>query len=137
MKPLKRYRLKLNNVNKIEELLQELYNEACSNIQQIQNEMNKISSSVNLNDEIVEAKAKYAKAMNDFMSNKDKAIGRKLEIAKLMTEIMKFDGNVDKTMQESDAVGNWAEFVEDMEKKSGMLDDSKKPEDEKIEYRLR
>ena len=29
MKPLKRYKVKLNSVEKIEELLQELYNESC------------------------------------------------------------------------------------------------------------
>ena len=90
----KRYKLKLNSVQKIEELLQELYEEADKNIVEIQNEMNKLSNSVQLSEEIVDAKAKYAKAMNDYISNKDKAIGRKLDIAKLMSEILKYNGNV-------------------------------------------
>ena len=59
----KRYKLKLNSVEKIEELLQELYEEADKNIVEIQNEMNKLANSVELNNEIVDAKAKYAKAM--------------------------------------------------------------------------
>ena len=80
----KRYKLKLNSAQKIEELLQELYDEADKNIVEIQNEMNKLANSVQLDQEIVDAKAKYAKAMNDFITNKDKAIGRKLDIAKLM-----------------------------------------------------
>ena len=90
LKPLKHYRLKLNSVDKIEELLQELYNEVCQNIEAIQKEMNKLSNSIELNNEIVDSKAKYAKAMNDFIANKDKAIGRKLEIAKLETQLDKF-----------------------------------------------
>ena len=88
----KRYKLKLNSAQKIEELLQELYDEADKNIVEIQNEMNKLANSVQLDQEIVDAKAKYAKAMNDFITNKDKAIGRKLDIAKLMSEILKFNG---------------------------------------------
>ena len=85
----KRFKVKLNSPEKIEELLQELYNEACKNIEEIQTQMNKVANSVQLNDEIMDAKAKYAKAMNDFIVSKDKAIGRKLEIAKLLSEILK------------------------------------------------
>lgn len=100
MARLQRFKLKLNSNEKIEELLQELYNEACKNIEEIQIQMNKIANSVNLNDEIMESKAKYAKAINDFITNKDKAIGRKLEIAKLMSEIYKFNGDVKKAFNE-------------------------------------
>jgi len=133
VKPLKRYKLKLNSADKIEELLQELYNETCKNIEAIQNEMNKLSNSINLNNEIVDSKAKYAKAMNDFITNKDKAIGRKIEIAKLMSEILKFNGNVSKTFEESEAVGDWSELM-DMVNKNG--NESNNKQDEKIEYKL-
>ena len=133
VKPLKRYKLKLNSADKIEELLQELYNETCKNIEAIQNEMNKLSSSINLNNEIVDSKTKYAKAMNDFITNKDKAIGRKIEIAKLMSEILKFNGNVSKTFEESEAVGDWSELM-NMVNKNG--NESNDKQDEKIEYKL-
>ena len=133
VKPLKRYKLKLNSAEKIEELLQELYNETCKNIEAIQNEMNKLSSSINLNNEIVDSKTKYAKAMNDFITNKDKAIGRKIEIAKLMSEILKFNGNVAKTFEESEAVGDWSELM-NMVNKNG--NESNDKQDEKIEYKL-
>ena len=66
--------------------------------------MNKLQNSVLLNDEIMEAKTKYAKAMNDFITNKDKAIGRKLEIAKLMAEIMKYNGDANKAFNEGNAM---------------------------------
>lgn len=103
----KRYKVKLNSLSKIEELLQELYNESDKNIVEIQNQMNKLSSSVSLNDEIMEAKTKYAKAMNDFIANKDKAIGRKMDIAKLMTEIHKFNGDIKSMAENEESVGNW------------------------------
>lgn len=111
MVPLKKYKLKLNSVEKIEVLLQELYNESCKNINQIQDEMNKIANSINLNEEALGEKAKYAKAMNDFMVSKDKAIRMKLDIAKLMTEVLKYNGNLAKTFNESEAVGNWGDLI--------------------------
>ena len=106
----KKYKLKLNSAQKIEELLQELYDEADKNIVEIQNEMNKLANSVQLDQEIVDAKAKYAKAMNDFITNKDKAIGRKLDIAKLMSEILKFNGNVKLAVTEGD-IPDWDEIT--------------------------
>ena len=106
----KKYKLKLNSVEKIEELLQELYEEADKNIVEIQTEMNKLSNSVQLNEEIVDAKAKYAKAMNDFITNKDKAIGRKLDIAKLMSEILKYNGNVKLAVTEG-VIPDWQEIT--------------------------
>ena len=102
----KKYKLKLNSAEKIEELLQELYDESDKNIVEIQNEMNKLSNSVQLAEEIVDAKAKYAKAMNDYISNKDKAIARKLDIAKLMSEILKFNGNVKLAVTEGE-IPDW------------------------------
>lgn len=106
----KKYKLKLNSSQKIEELLQELYDEADKNIVEIQNEMNKLANSVQLDQEIMDAKTKYAKAMNDFIVNKDKAIGRKLDIAKLMSEILKFNGNVKMAVTEGD-IPDWDEIT--------------------------
>lgn len=120
----KKYRLKLNSPEKIEELLQELYEEADKNIVEIQNEMNKLSNSVQLNDEIVDAKAKYAKAMNDFIANKDRAIGRKLEIAKLMSEILKFNGNVKLAVEEGNIPSDWQDITNALVDNTGNDDGS-------------
>ena len=68
MKLKKGYKLKLNSIEKVEELLQELYNETNKMVNEIQEQMNKLSSSVSLNQEPMDAKAKYSKAMNDFLS---------------------------------------------------------------------
>ena len=127
----KRYKLKINSSQKIEELLQELYDEADKNIVEIQNEMNKLANSVQLDAEIVDAKAKYAKAMNDFITNKDKAIGRKLDITKLMSEILKFNGNVKLAMTEGD-IPDWDEIT------NALVDDTNDSNrDETEEYQLK
>ena len=127
----KRYKLKLNSIEKIEELLQELYDEADKNIVEIQNEMNKLSSSVQLNEEIVDAKAKYAKAMNDYISSKDKAIGRKLDIAKLMSEIIKYNGDIKLTVAEGE-IPDWQEIT------NALIDNTEESNTENIEkYQLK
>ena len=94
MRNLKQYKIELDSKDKLKELLQEIYTEACKNIEEAQRLINKIEASTNLNEEILDGKAKYAKALNDFISTKDRAIGRKFEIAKLLTEVIKFNGNV-------------------------------------------
>lgn len=132
MTPLKKYKLKINSEEKLEALLQELYNDACKNIEQVQNEMNKLTNSVSLNDEAMDAKAKYAKAMNDFIASKDKAIGKKLDIAKLMAEVLKFNGNVKRTFDESEAVGDWDELITN----SGSASETKPEDNNRRDYRI-
>lgn len=109
---LKNYKLQLDSKEKITELLQEIYDEACKNIEEAQREINRISMSTDLNEEIIDGKAKYAKAINDFIATKDKAIARKFEIAKLMTEIIKFNGNVQQAFNEGELPGNWADIFD-------------------------
>lgn len=111
-KTLKNYQLKLDSKEKLTELLQEIYNEACKNIEEAQREINKITNSTNLNDEIIDGKAKYAKAINDFITTKDKAISRKFEIAKLLSEIIKYNGNTQQMFTEGTVPGNWADLLE-------------------------
>lgn len=132
MKLKKDYKLKLNSIEKIEELLQELYNETNKMVNEIQEQMNKISSSVSLNNEPMDAKAKYAKSMNDFLSNKEKAISRKLDIAKLMSEILKFNGNVKAVIQESEM--DWDSFKDTLYESETNQDT--KEETEKYELKL-
>ena len=126
----KKYKLKLNSVEKIEELLQELYEEADKNIVEIQNEINKLTNSVQLNEEIMDAKAKYAKAINDYISNKDKAIGRKLDIAKLMSEILKYNGNVKQAIAEGE-IPDWQEITD------ALIDKAEEETDNVEKYQLK
>ena len=72
----KKYKVRLNSVEKIEELLQEVYDLACRQINEIQNELSKLINSTNLgaDDFTMEDKAKYFKAYNDLNQNKSAKI---------------------------------------------------------------
>lgn len=102
----KRMQIRLNSNDKIEQLLQEAYDLTCKQINDIQNEMNKLSNSCNLSDVTIEEKTKYAKAMNDFIGSREKAITKKFEIAKLMAEIVKHNGDVNGTLNDKNAMKN-------------------------------
>jgi hypothetical protein len=110
----KKFKIKVNSEAKLEELLQEAYDLACRQINETQIEMNKLSESTNLSNEPIEAKAKYSKAMNDFLATKDRAIGRKLEISKLLGEIIKHNGNVQEALESTAVVGNSSLNLDDL-----------------------
>lgn len=90
------YKVKLNSVDKVEELLQEVYDQSCRQINEIQNEINKLINSTNLGNEdtTMDDKAKYFKAMHDMTADKTKAIALKLEITKFMGELIKKSGDI-------------------------------------------
>lgn len=98
----KRYKVKLNSVEKIEELLQEIYDEARRQLVQIQTEMDKLMNSTNLgaDDMGMEDKTKYAKAIHDYLGDKDRAIKAKFEIAKFMGEVAKHNGDINATLND-------------------------------------
>ena len=96
----KNYVVKVNSVEKIEQLLQEIYDQALKLFNDIQNEHNKLTNSTNLSELTLDEKAKYAKAVNDFLTNKNKAIQMKFDIAKFMGEMVKHGGDVDKTLND-------------------------------------
>lgn len=99
-----KFKIKINDINNVRDLLQEAYRLADEQIIQAQNEINKLSNSTKLQEEIMDGKSKYAKAINDYLSLKDKAISKKIEIAKLLTEIYKHNGNVEETLNDSSAL---------------------------------
>lgn len=114
----RKMQIKLNSTEKIEQLLQEAYDLTCKQINDIQNEMNKLSNSCNLGDVTIEEKTKYAKAINDFIGSREKAISKKFEIAKLMAEIVKHNGDVVDTLNDKNAMkGMGASFnIEELRK---------------------
>lgn len=96
----KNYVVKLNSLEKVEQLLQEIYDQAVKHLNEIQNEMNKLSNSTNLADITLEEKTKYFKAVHDLIGDKNKAIGMKFDIAKFMGELLKHHGDIDKTLDD-------------------------------------
>lgn len=93
-------KIELNDADNLRDLLQEVYRMADEQIIQAQNEINKLSSSTNLVEEPMESKAKYAKAINDYLGIKDKAISKKLDVSKIMTDILHHNGNVKEALEE-------------------------------------
>ena len=99
-----KFKIKINDPENIRELLQSTYELAESQIVQAQNEINKLANSTNLQEEIMDSKAKYATAINNYLAMKDKAIGKKIDIAKLLTEIYKHNGDLNNTLNDSQAM---------------------------------
>ena len=99
----KNYKVRLNSVEKIEELLQEIYDQACRQINEIQIEINKLTVSTNLgtDETTMDDKAKYAKAIHDYIGDKTKAIAAKFEIAKFMGELVKHNGDLNATANDN------------------------------------
>jgi hypothetical protein len=92
-------KIELNDIQNIRDLLQETYRLADEQIVQAQNEINKLSVSTQLEQEAMDAKSKYAKAINDYLGMKDKAISKKLDIAKILTDIYHHNGNVQEALE--------------------------------------
>lgn len=111
-----RLKIEINDVNNIREVLQESYRLADEQIIQSQNEINKLSHASVLQEEPMEARAKYAKAINDYLSIKDKAISKKLEIAKVLTDIYQHNGDVKGAMDDGGATANMSFNFEDIRK---------------------
>ena len=93
-------KIQINSNDNIEALLQETYNQACEQLNQIQEEMNKITRSTGLGDITIEEKQKYAKMMHDYIGDKDRAIKTKMDIAKLLSEIVAHRGSVEDTLND-------------------------------------
>ncbi len=99
----KRFQVKVKNLDKIEPLLQETYNLACQQYTQLQDEINKVANTTKLAELDIEGKVEYGKIMANYISLQQKTISQKFEIAKLMEEIVKHNGDVDAALNNTDA----------------------------------
>lgn len=103
-----KFKIIINNLGNLNELLQEIYDESNAQIVEIQNEINKMANSTNLVDMCVTEKASYGKIINDYLKAKDSAISKKIEISKLLNEIIKHNGNLEETANDKAATKNLA-----------------------------
>lgn len=129
----KTYKIRLNSIEKIEELLQETYDYAHKLINEIQIEMNKLSQSTDLSQAMADEKSKYSKSIHDLITDKNKAINMKLDIAKFMGEVLKFKGDVNKAVDESVGINSATSL--DLENLRKIIEDSKE-NDKKEQYEL-
>jgi hypothetical protein len=98
---MEKFKLKVNNIDKIEQLLQETYNLACQQYTVIQDEMNKVANATKVKDLDIEGKEKYSKIMANYLALQQKSIVQKYDIAKLMSDIIKYNGNIDDAIADS------------------------------------
>lgn len=99
----KQLKIDINDPNVLKDLLQEAYVHANEQILQAQNEINKLANATNLQDEPIDGKSKYAKAINDYLGMKDKAISKKIEISKILSEVYKHNGDLTNSVGDSSA----------------------------------
>ena len=114
-------KIELNDIQNIRDLLQETYRLADEQIVQAQNEINKLSVSTQLEQEAMDAKSKYAKAINDYLGMKDKAISKKIDIAKILTDIYHHNGDVKGALESGENMKNMDFNFDDIKK---MIDNS-------------
>lgn len=98
-----KFKIEINDAQNVRDLLQNAYNLADEQILQAQNEINKMASATILKSESIDGKSKYGKIINDYLSIKDKAISKKIDIAKLLTEILHHNGNVKSAIEDGGA----------------------------------
>ena len=96
----KKVKIRLNSTEKVEELLREIYDQACRQLTGVQNEINKLVSSTNLAEAGIDSKAKYAKAMHDYHGDLNRALTTKVELVKFMGEIIKHNGDLEDTLND-------------------------------------
>ena len=122
-----KFKIELYNSENIRNLLQETYMLADEQLIQAQNEINKLANATRLQDEVMESKAKYAKAMNDYMGVKDKAISKKMEIAKLLSELLNnYKNNLPGMSESTSGVKQTFDLSKIKEMVKSMHDDTEK-----------
>lgn len=114
-------KIELNDRENLRDLLQEAYKLADEQIIQTQNEINKMANATNLQDEAMDSKAKYGKIINDYLGIKDKAISKKLDIAKILTDIYHHNGDLKGALENGENMKNMDFNFDDIRK---IVDDS-------------
>ncbi len=124
-------KIELNDQQSLKDLLQEVYNLANEQIAQVQNEINKLSNATQLHEEPMEARAKYAKAINDYLSIKDKAIAKKIDVSKILNDVLSHNGDINGALEgNEETIKNMAIDFDDIKK---IVDDSLKEKTKKID----
>ncbi len=121
----KKQDVKINNVDSLEGLCQEAYNDACAQINDAQKTINEMVNSANPVD--VDDITKIAKGKVDALKIKDSAIKIKLEIAKLQNDILKNNGDASAAIQER---SNGAVSLDDFAKVREMIKGNQNKESE-------
>lgn len=102
---IKNFKVELNSADNLRDLVQNVIDLADTQINQAQNEIEKLKKSTDLTQEVMDGKSKYAKAINDYLSVVDKAMAKKIDIAKLLNEVMSHNGDIKAAMEDTQKQG--------------------------------
>ena len=102
---IKNFKVELNSADNLRDLVQNIIDLADTQINQAQSEIEKLKKSTDLTNEVMDGNSKYAKSINDYLSVIDKAMAKKIDIAKLLNEVMSHNGDVKAAMEESKKQG--------------------------------
>ena len=102
---IKNFKVELNSADNLRDLVQTVIDLADTQINQAQNEIEKLKKSTDLTQEVMDGKSKYAKAINDYLSVIDKAMAKKIDIAKLLNEVMSHNGDIKAAMEDTQKQG--------------------------------
>lgn len=92
----KKQDVKVNNVDSLEGLMQETYNDACLQIADAQKTINELTTTTtSTSAQDVDDATKIAKEKGGLLKVKDSAIRIKLELAKLQSDIIKNKGDAE------------------------------------------
>jgi hypothetical protein len=97
----KKQDIKINDIDSLEGLVQETYNDACANINDAQKAINELVNSVRAED--VDDATKITKEKTNALKIKDSAIRIKLEIARLQNDIIKHKGDAQSAISDRSA----------------------------------
>lgn len=103
---LKNFKIELNSTQNLRDLLQQIMELADEQINQVQIEINKLTNSTNLTEEAMDGRSKYAKAINDFLVTKNKATAQKIDVAKMLQEVIKHNGDIKASMEDKNSSFN-------------------------------
>lgn len=87
--------IKVNNTDSLQGLMQETYNDACGQIIDTQKIINELSLSITPED--IDDLTKVIREKTNALKLKDAAIKVKLDIGKLMNDIIKHNGSIEDT----------------------------------------
>lgn len=100
----KKNKIKINDTNSFEKLLQEIYIDACNQTQSAQQVIDYLS--ITFKAENVDELTKIAKEKTAAIKLKESGAKLKLEVSKILNEVIKSNGNVDEAVNKVYANGS-------------------------------
>lgn len=115
----KKQQIEINNNDSLQGILQEVYNDACNQINDAQRVVNEVAAGSDPED--VDDWVKVAKAKTDALKLKDSGIKAKLDVAKLQTELIKHNGSLSEVAKANPDVVSTENFakIREMIKQKG------------------